>query len=84
MRQEDEVVIPILTIGFYNFDFLDFKSKNWEVVIPILTIGFYNQIHTQLLKEVILKVVIPILTIGFYNKMLMPLNTTLLKLSYPS
>ena len=36
-----EVVIPILTIGFYN-TFLYYATTHKPVVIPILTIGFYN------------------------------------------
>ena len=39
-----KVVIPILTIGFYNFLWLNAHRKSSKVVIPILTIGFYNNI----------------------------------------
>ena len=36
-----KVVIPIQTIGFYNFGAKAINKKR-EVVIPIQTIGFYN------------------------------------------
>ena len=40
-----KVVIPILTIGFYNI-IAEYRVPDLKVVIPILTIGFYNTIKT--------------------------------------
>ena len=59
-----EVVIPILTTGFYNIQWV-ISNINRKVVIPILTTGFYNS--SIPLEVIYLKVVIPILTTGFYN-----------------
>ena len=39
-----DVVIPILTTGFYNADTRARYQANYGVVIPILTTGFYNTV----------------------------------------
>ena len=59
-----EVVIPIQTIGFYNY-FPVALSPLQKVVIPIQTIGFYNP--DLALIFCLVEVVIPIQTISFYN-----------------
>ena len=60
-----QVVIPTLTISFYNKTKEISSSTTKTVVIPTLTISFYNECGKKLLFRN--QVVIPTLTISFYN-----------------